>query len=118
MLLFIEIGFESAHRLPEVAADHKCARVHGHSYRARIELDGPVDPVTGWVMDFADLKAVVEPVRLALDHRYLNDLDGLENPPAEHIAVWLWDRLAPDLPHLAAIEIRETPNAGCVYRGP
>ena len=117
MQLFVEIGFEAAHRLPHVAPDHKCARVHGHSYRVRVDLEGPVGDESGWVMDFADLKAVVEPVRLELDHRYLNDVDGLDNPTAERIAEWLWRRLAPELPLLSAVEVRETPNAGCTYRG-
>lgn len=117
MQLFVEIGFEAAHRLPNVPPDHKCARVHGHSYRVRIDVEGPVGDESGWVMDFADLRAVVEPVRLELDHRYLNDIEGLDNPTAEHIARWLWRRLAPELPLLAAVEVRETPNAGCTYRG-
>lgn len=117
MELFVEFGFEAAHALPRVPPDHKCARVHGHSYRVRIDLDGPVGDDTGWVMDFADMKSIVEPVRLALDHRLLNDVDGLENPTAERIAEWLWARLVDDLPLLDAVEVRETPNAGCVYRG-
>jgi 6-pyruvoyltetrahydropterin/6-carboxytetrahydropterin synthase len=83
----------------------------------RVDLDGPVADDAGWLMDFADVKSIVEPVRLELDHRLLNDLEGLDNPTAEHIAVWLWARLVPDLPLLAAIEVRETPNAGCIYRG-
>ena len=117
MQLFVEIGFEAAHCLPHVDPDHKCARVHGHSYRVRIDVEGPVGAESGWVMDFADLKAAVEPVRLELDHRYLNDLDGLDNPTAERIAEWLWARLAPSVPLLSAVEVRETPNAGCTYRG-
>jgi 6-pyruvoyltetrahydropterin/6-carboxytetrahydropterin synthase len=118
MELFVEIRFEAAHRLPNVAAGHKCARVHGHSYRARFTLDGPIDPATGWVMDFAEVEAAIEPHRARLDHHYLNEVEGLENPTAEHLARWLWNRLAPDLPLLVAVEVRETDDAGCVYRGP
>lgn len=117
MELFVEFGFESAHHLPHVPPDHKCARVHGHSYRARIDLEGPVGHDSAWVMDFADLKAIVEPVRLELDHRLLNEVEGLENPTAERIAEWLWARLVGDVPLLVAVEVRETPNAGCVFRG-
>jgi 6-pyruvoyltetrahydropterin/6-carboxytetrahydropterin synthase len=117
MEIFVVFGFEAAHRIPTVAPEHLCARLHGHWYRVRVDVDGPVADDAGWLMDFADVKSIVEPVRLELDHRLLNDLEGLDNPTAEHIAVWLWARLVPDLPLLAAIEVRETPNAGCIYRG-
>lgn len=117
MELFREYGFEAAHRLPNVPADHKCAQLHGHSFRVRIALDGEVGETTGWVMDFADVSAVVRPLIDQLDHRYLNDIPGLENPTSEVVAMWLWDRLIADLPGLASVEVRETCTAGVVYRG-
>ena len=80
MQIFKDFSFEAAHRLPNVPEGHKCARLHGHSFRVRVVVDGPVDPRTGWVMDFADLKAVIKPLHDRLDHRYLNDIAGLENP--------------------------------------
>jgi 6-pyruvoyltetrahydropterin/6-carboxytetrahydropterin synthase len=115
--LFVEVGFESAHFLPHVPEGHKCRRVHGHSFRVVVTVDGAVDPDLGWVLDFADLKAAVSPVVEALDHRLLNDLDGLENPTSEVLAVWIWDRLAGQLPSLSAVEVRETCTSGCRYRG-
>jgi 6-pyruvoyltetrahydropterin/6-carboxytetrahydropterin synthase len=117
MELFREYGFEAAHRLPNVPDDHKCARLHGHSFRVRVTLEGTVGPETGWVMDFADVSSVVAPVINELDHRYLNEIPGLENPTSEVVATWLWQRLHPSLPELTAIEVRETCTAGVTYRG-
>ena len=110
-------GFESAHSLPNVPGGHKCARVHGHSFRCVVRVEGPVGDDTGWVMDFADLKAAVQPTIEALDHRYLNDIDGLENPTSEVVARWIWNRIADSLPGLAAIEVHETCTSACTYRG-
>ena len=114
-----EYGFEAAHRLPHVPADHKCARVHGHSYRIAITVEGEVDPAMGWLLDFGTITARVEPMlRTELDHRTLNDVPGLENPTAEVLCGWLWERLAPHLPGLSAITVHETCAARCTYRGP
>jgi 6-pyruvoyltetrahydropterin/6-carboxytetrahydropterin synthase len=111
--------FEAAHRLPRVPPDHKCARMHGHSYRITVTVAGEVDPNLGWLIDFADITRVVEPLLLReLDHRTLNDVPGLENPTAENLSGWLWERLAPHLPHLAAITVHETCAARCIHRGP
>jgi 6-pyruvoyltetrahydropterin/6-carboxytetrahydropterin synthase len=116
MDLFREFTFEAAHRLPQVPAGHKCARLHGHSYRVEVQVSGEVDATTGWVLDFADLSEAFRPVRERLDHYYLNDIDGLENPTSEVLARWIWDRLAATLP-LSAIVVRETCTSGCIYRG-
>jgi 6-pyruvoyltetrahydropterin/6-carboxytetrahydropterin synthase len=118
MELFAEFRFEAAHRLPNVPKEHMCAQLHGHSYQLRVTVAGPVDARTGWVLDFATLAAAFEPLRLQLDHRYLNEIDGLGNPTSEHLARWLWQRLDPVIPGLSAIEVREMPGLGCVYRGP
>lgn len=117
MELYKEFTFEAAHLLPNVPAGHKCARLHGHSFRVRVTIDAPVDPTLGWVMDFAELKAAWKPLDDALDHRYLNDIPGLENPTSERLAQWIWRRLRPALPMLACIEVRETCTSGCLYRG-
>ena len=117
MKIYKEFTFEAAHRLPNVADGHKCARLHGHSFTAVIHVSGPVDDHLGWVTDFADIREACEPVRLALDHRYLNDIEGLENPTSENIARWIWRRLKASLPGLDEIVIRETCTAGCIYRG-
>jgi 6-pyruvoyltetrahydropterin/6-carboxytetrahydropterin synthase len=117
MELFKEFRFEAAHRLPEAPEGHKCARLHGHSFRFEVHVEGPVDPVTGWVRDFADLAAAAGPWVDALDHRYLNEIDGLANPTSEVLARWLWDRLSGPLPDLSAVVVRETCTSGCIYRG-
>lgn len=117
MLLYKEFTFESAHRLPNVPAGHKCARLHGHSFMVRVTVDGPVGAVSGWVMDFADIKGAFSPIHEQLDHRYLNDVPGLENPTSEVLARWIWRALVPALPNLAEIQVRETCTSGCIYRG-
>lgn len=117
MDIYKEFHFEAAHRLPQVPQGHKCARLHGHSFHVRISLRGPVGDQTGWVMDFAELKESFGPLHDQLDHRYLNDIAGLENPTSENIARWIWQRLIEDLPQLNSIEIRETCTSGCIYRG-
>ena len=118
MEIFKEFGFEAAHRLPNVPPEHKCARLHGHSFRCEVHVSGPLDPKLGWVLDFADLKNVVQPIIGQLDHRYLNEIEGLENPTSENLAIWIWERLSPSLPGLTRIVIRETCTSGCVYSGP
>src|SRR5690606_21613584 len=116
--VFTEIAFEAAHRLPHVPEGHKCARLHGHAFRAEIHVTGPLDPERGWVMDFAHVRAAAEPVRDALDHRYLNEVEGLETPTSEVIAEWIWARLAPALPGLSRVVVRETCTSGASYGGP
>lgn len=109
---------EAAHRLTAVPPGHKCARMHGHSFVIEIAVEGPIDPVRGWVMDYADLKAAFEPLYLRLDHHCLNDVEGLGNPTSEHLAIWIWERLKPELPLLSEILVAETCTARCIYRGP
>jgi 6-pyruvoyltetrahydropterin/6-carboxytetrahydropterin synthase len=118
MDVFKEFTFEAAHRLPNVAPDHKCARLHGHSFRVEVHVAGPVGEDTGWVLDFADIERAAAPVRDQLDHRYLNEIAGLENPTSEVLAVWIWERIAASLPGLHTIVVRETCTAGVVYSGP
>jgi 6-pyruvoyltetrahydropterin/6-carboxytetrahydropterin synthase len=115
--VFKDFSFEAAHRLPNVPADHKCARLHGHSFRARVTVEGTVGADSGWVVDFADIADACEPLRACLDHHYLNEVEGLENPTSEVIARWIWDRLQPQLPGLVAVSVQETCNAGVEYRG-
>lgn len=109
--------FEAAHRLPNAPEGNKCGRLHGHSFVVEITIEGEVDPLTGWVLDFAELKAIAQPVVAALDHRYLNEIEGLENPTSEILARWLWERLQPGLPLLTCVTVRETCSAKCEYRG-
>lgn len=108
---------EAAHHLPNVPADHKCRRLHGHSFIIEIHVSGPVGEDSGWVMDFADLKATFDPLYQQLDHNYLNEIPGLENPTSENLAKWIWQKLKPSLPQLAKVAVKETCTAGCVYFG-
>ncbi len=109
--------FDAAHYLPNVPDGHKCKNLHGHTYKVEIELDGPVEPHTGFVMDFGELKTVVKPLIDLLDHSFLNDIEGLENSTAENLSVWLWKKLESDLPLLYCISIWETPTSCCRYFG-
>lgn len=112
-----EYHFEAAHYLPRVAPGHKCARMHGHSYRVVVTVEGEVDAHFGWVMDFGDLDVHVLPLIDGLDHRVLNEQPGLDNPTSELLAAWLWQRIKPVVPMLAELEVAETPVSRCVYRG-
>ena len=117
MEIYKEFHFEAAHRLPNVPEGHKCARLHGHSFHVRLVVSGDAMEPAGWVMDFGDIKSAFKPIYDRLDHYYLNDIPGLENPTSENIARWIWQQLKPSLPELSAIEIRETCTSGCIYRG-
>ena len=117
MEIYKEFSFEAAHRLPNVPEGHQCARLHGHSFLVRIYVEDRVDPHTGWVVDFADIKAAFKPILKRLDHYYLNEIEGLENPTSENVCMWIWERLKPELPILSAVELRETCTSGCIYRG-
>ncbi len=109
--------FEAAHFLPSVPDDHKCRRMHGHSFAAEVVVRGPIDAKLGWLIDYADIKATIAPLREQLDHRLLNEVEGLENPTSERIALWIWARLKSHLPGLSEVRVAETCNNACVYRG-
>lgn len=109
--------FEAAHLLPHLPATHKCRRLHGHSFKVEIAIEGPCDPKLGWVMDYADITKAFKPLLNQLDHFYLNEIPGLENPTSERIAIWIWERLKPGLPLLTEVVVAETCTAKCIYRG-
>lgn len=117
MRLEHDLRFEAAHWLPRVPEGHRCRRVHGHSYLVTVVVEGPVDPESGWVVDYATLQAALEPVIGALDHRLLNEVDGLGNPTSEAIAQWIWARVKPALPGLVELRLHETHDTRCIYRG-
>lgn len=112
-----EFTFEAAHRLPEAPVGHKCGRLHGHSFRVELACEGPIDAESGWLLDFADIKLAFEPALDRLDHRYLNEIDGLENPTAENLARWIWLQVKPRLPLLSQVTVAETCTSRCEYRG-
>ena len=109
--------FEAAHRLPHLPRTHKCRRLHGHSFTAEIVVAGECDPELGWLLDYAEITKAFTPLWEQLDHRYLNEVPGLENPTSEHIAAWIWKRLKPRLPLLTEVIVAETCTARCVFRG-
>ena len=118
MEIFREFTFEAAHRLPHVPLGHKCARLHGHSFRCEVHVRGEVGRDSGWFTNSADTKPAFEPLHRVLDHNFLNEVEGLSNPTSEVIAMWIWDRLVPTLPQLSRVVVRETCNSGCIYLGP
>ena len=118
MDIFKVFQVEAAHHLPNVPEDHKCRRLHGHSFIIEIHVSGPVGQDTGWVMDFSDLKQIFQPLYDQLEHNYLNEIQGLENPTSENLAIWIWDKLIPVLPQLSKVAVKETCNSGCIYTGP
>ena len=117
MDVFREFTFEAAHRLPHVPEGHKCSRLHGHSFRVEIRVRGDIDPASGMVIDFAEIKAAFAPLLDRLDHYFLNEVEGLDNPTSENLAHWIWDRLIQPLPQLAEVVVRETCTSGVAYRG-
>lgn len=117
MDIFRIFHLQCARRLPALPASHPCSRVHGHSFEVELTVSGEVDARLGWVCDFAEIEAAWRPIHEALDHRYLNDVDGLDNPTSERLAIWLWAQLRPSLPGLSQIRVMETHDSGCIYRG-
>ena len=117
MEIFKEFTFEAAHLLPNVPSDHKCRRLHGHSFRVAIHVTGEVGAESGWILDFADIQKAFDPLFKQLDHYYLNEIEELSNPTSENLAKWIWDRLRSTLPGLSKVVVRETCNAGCIYEG-
>src|SRR5687768_1741540 len=108
--------FEAAHDLPPFPPDHKCRRLHGHSFRFDVVVEGEVDPAKGYLIDYGDIKAAAQPLVQRLDHYYLNEIEGLENPTSENIARWIWQRLRPALPLLHSVIVHETCTTECEYR--
>lgn len=115
--LIKELRFEAAHRLPRVPAGHKCARLHGHSFKIELAISGPVNEQTGWFIDYGEIDEIWQPLYEKLDHNYLNDIPGLENPTSEILARWLWEKIKPQLPSLERVIVHETCDARCEYEG-
>ncbi len=112
-----EFTFEAAHRLPNVPVGHKCARLHGHSYRVTLHVSGPVDQHMGWIIDFGDMTDAWRPLHAILDHHYLNEISGLENPTSEILAQWVWQKIKPALPLLSKVTVSETCMSACDFTG-
>lgn len=117
MEIFSVFFINAAHRLPSVPPDHKCNRLHGHTFRIEVHVRGETEAASGWVTDFADIDQAFQPLYERLDHAHLNEIDGLSNPTSENLARWIWARLIAALPGLCRIVVQETPNVGCIYEG-
>ena len=112
-----DFTFEAAQTLPAAPEGHKCQRMHGHSFKIEVSVEGDVDPKRGWIYDHAEISEAIKPLIKLLDHAYLNEIEGLENPTIENIAVWFWKKLAPQCAGLCQIVVHETPTARCIYLG-
>lgn len=117
MVIFKHFHFDSAHFLPHVPDGHKCKEVHGHTYKLTLEFEGDIDPKMGWVIDFAEIKKIVKPLVESVDHKLLNNIDGLENPTCEIIAKWFWNNISKSLPLLSKVTLNETTTSGAIYKG-
>ena len=109
--------FEAAHHLPSFPDGHKCRRMHGHSFTVEIVVEGDIPEGQYHLVDYGDIKRVIAPIHDALDHRCLNEIDGLENPTSEMIARWIWDRVESELPMLRRVVVHETCTSRCEYEG-
>ena len=117
MELFVKFDFAASRQLPNLPASHPCSRLHGHTFYVELTLTGEIDETTGWLLDFADVEREVDDVKQKLDHRYLNEISGLQNPTTEILATWLWRELKDKLSTLAAVKVQEHPSRGVIYRG-
>ena len=117
MDIYVTMTFDAAHRLPDVPAGHKCGNLHGHTFVVEVYVQGEVSETNGWVVDFGDIKATAKSYVDQLDHTYLNDIEGLENPTSENIAIWLWGKLDSRITGLSKIVVKESPTSGAVYTG-
>ncbi len=117
IILAKDFEFESAQSLPTFPQGHKCRQVHGHSFKLTVSVRGEVDEASGILYDHAVISKAMRPIVDQLDHAYLNDIPGLENPTIERMCRWLWQKLAPQLPGLYELVLHETPRARCIYRG-
>ena len=110
-------SIEAARSLPNLPDGHPCKNIHGHSFKIIITIGAEVQKKSGFVMDFGDIDLIFEPIKVVIDHSYLNEIEGLENPSSENLCKWIWKRLSPRLPILKKIEIKETDFTGCIYKG-
>lgn len=117
MEIFVTFHFDAAHKLPQLPTTHKCSRLHGHTFKVEVHVSDDLDQHKDWVIDFADIKKICAPIIEKLDHTYLNDIKGLENPTSEMIAQWIWKKLKPSLPILTKVIVQESPHSGAVYTG-
>jgi 6-pyruvoyltetrahydropterin/6-carboxytetrahydropterin synthase len=113
----VQYRLESARKLTRLPSSHPCSQLHGHSFVITLTLFGPWKEDLGWMYDYHDLNQIVHPTLKVLDHRYLNDIPGLENPTSEALCIYLFTKLKPQLPELQKVTVAETPTTECSYMG-
>ena len=117
MIVYKKFNIESARSIPKLPKTHPCHHIHGHSFKIIISVKGPVNKQNGFVTDFQDIDDAFSPFKKELDHSYLNNIEGLQNPTSENICIWIWDKIQSSLPNIYKIEIKETDSTGCIYKG-
>ena len=117
MIVYKKFNIESARSLPNVPENHPCNRLHGHSFKIIISVEGQIDEQSGFVIDFQEIENAFNPIKGILDHSYLNDIEGLSNPTSENICIWIWNKIESSIPDICEIEIKETDSTGCKYKG-
>ena len=117
MIVYKKFNIESARSLPNLPKTHPCHKIHGHSFKIIISVEGEINEQSGFVMDFQIIENTFQPIKTMLDHTYLNDVKGLSTPSSENICIWIWDKLESSLPNIYKIEIKETDSTGCIYKG-
>ena len=117
MIVYKKFNIESARLLPNVPENHPCHRLHGHSFKIIISVEGQIDEQSGFVTDFQEIEDAFNPINEILDHSYLNDIEGLSNPTSENICIWIWNKIESSIPNICEIEIKETDSTGCKYKG-
>ena len=119
MKIFRTYIFHSARYIPTLDENHPCSKMHGHTFKMAVEINGPIDKKIGFVMDFYDIDKIVNNhIIKFIDHKILNEIDGLSNPSSEYLAIWIWEKLKPHLPLLSTITISEEHGTGMIYKGP
>ena len=117
MIVYKKFNIESARSIPNLPKTHPCHHIHGHSFKIIISVKGPINKQNGFVTDFQDIDDAFSSFKKELDHSYLNDIEGLQNPTSENICIWIWDKIQSSLPNIYKIEIKETDSTGCIYKG-
>ena len=117
MEVYKTFAIESARSLPKLPDEHPCSKVHGHSFKITLTVEGEIDQTTGFVMDFSDIDSAFRPIHEIIDHAYLNDIEGLSNPTSENICIWIWNKIESSIPNICEIKIKETDSTGCKYKG-
>lgn len=116
MRIVKSMSFDAAHFLDHDPEARPYARLHGHSFKMEVVIDGEPQEETGWVVDFGDVAEALQDLHDALDHRLLNEVEGLERPTLENICRWAAGKLKARFPGLAEVRVSRPSNGEtCIY---